>query len=149
MKATMLLATALLFSLAGSALAQSASDCPTLPANSGLAWEKLDGKGYTFCKALRDSDGRQVLAVMITGEAPFRPRRANRSHEAVIDGNQTWWYRGELADTVGVEVREALLELGRDHVAHISLRSGDAQELSQAMALAESLRFDDVRLSIN
>lgn len=149
MKAIAMLATALLFAAAGAAHAQSASDCPTLPPGSALVWEKLDGKGYTFCKAIRDSDGRQVLAVMITGEAPFRPRRADRIQEGVIDGNPTWWYRSELSGTVGVEVREALLELGRHHVAHISLRGGDEEELSQAMRLAESLRFDDVRLSIN
>lgn len=135
--------------LGGAAHAQSASDCPVLPANSGLSWEKLDGQGYTFCKAMRDSDGRQVLAVMITDDASFRPRRANRLVEVVIDGNRTWWYRGELADTVGIEVRETLLELGSDHVAHISLRAGSEQELSQAMGLAEALRFEDVRLSVN
>lgn len=148
MKATYALAAALLLA-AGSVHAQSASECPTLPANSGMAWEKLEGSDYTFCKAIRDSDGQQVLAVMITNEAPFRPRRANRTEAAWIDGTETWWYRSELSGTVGLEVREALIELNRDHVAHISLRATNEADMSQAMLLAEALRFDDVRLSIN
>jgi hypothetical protein len=148
MKGTIWLATAVLL-VAGTVQAQSGTDCPALPANSGLAWEKLAGDGYTFCKAMRDSDGRQVLAVMITGEAPFRPRRGNRIQEAVIDGNATWWYRSELSGTVGIEVRETLVELDRNHVAHISLRAASEQDLSQGMSLAEALRFDDVRVSIN
>lgn len=150
MKTTSLLATALLFAT-GSVHAQSAATatCPTLPPNSGLAWEMLDGNGYTFCKALRDADGAQVLAVMITNESPFRPKRSNRMQEVVIDGSATWWYRGELSGPAAIEVREALLELDRNHVAHISLRAGDEQSLAEAMSLAESLRFDDVRVSIN
>lgn len=146
MKATTVLATAMLLA-AGSVHAQSGIDCPTLPAGSALAWEKLDGAGYTFCRAIRDSDGQQVLAVMITSEAPFRPRRGNRTSEAWIDGAENWWYRSEVS-MPGVEVRETLVELDRKHVAHISLRGGSEQDLSQAMSLAESLRFDDVRVSI-
>ena len=148
MNAKTLLATAILL-VAGGAHAQSPGRCPTLPANSGMAWETLDGDGYTFCKAIRDSDGQQMLAVMITGDAPFRPRRANRVRETRIDGSENWWYRGELSGTTGVEVREALVELDPKHVAHISLRGKSEDELAQAMSLAEALRFDDVRLSIN
>lgn len=147
MKATTVLATAMLLA-AGSVHAQSGSDCPTLPAGSELTWEKLDGAGYTFCKAIRDSDGHQMLAVMITTETPFRPRRGNRAEAARIDGSQNWWYRSEVSGMVGVEVRETLVELDRSHVAHVSLRGRSEAELSQAMSLAESLRFDDVRVSI-
>jgi hypothetical protein len=148
MMKTTLLATALLL-VAGTAHAQSANGCPALPSNSGLAWETLAGQGYTFCKAIRDDDGRQVLAVMITGEAPFRPRRINRMEEAVINGTQTWWYRSELSGPAALEVREALVDLDRKHVAHISLRVASEEDLSQGMALAEALRFDDMRISIN
>lgn len=147
MKTTLLAAACLL--MAGAAHAQSGRDCPALPADSGLAWQKLDGSGYMFCKAIRASDGDQVLAVMITAEAPFKPRRGDRVHEVVIDGHETWWYRSELAGTTGIEVRETILELGKDQVAHISLRAGSNEALSQAMILAESLRFDDVRVSSN
>lgn len=148
MKAAFLLVAALLLA-ASAAHAQSASPCPALPADRDVAWETLSGPGYTFCKAIRDSDGRQLLAVMITSEAPFQPRRRQRVQEAVIDGSRTWWYRGELSDTSGVEVRETLVELDREHVAHVSLRGRDENELLDAMALAEALRFDNVRVSLN
>lgn len=147
MKATTLLATALLL-VAGTVHAQSTTTCPTLPANAGLSWERMDGSGYTFCKAIREADGHQVLAVMITTEAPFRPRRSNRVEEIWIDGAENWWYRSDLAGS-SVEVRETLVELDRDHVAHISLRASNDQELAESKSLAEALRFDDVRLSIN
>ncbi|MEN1927492.1 hypothetical protein WCE34_01640 [Luteimonas sp. MJ204] len=147
MKTGTVLATAFLLA-AGSVHAQSGGDCPALPASSGLAWEKLDGKDYTFCKAIRASDGAQMLAVMITGDAPFRPRRGNRTVETVIDGQDTWWYRSELSGPAGIEVRETLVELDRGNVAHISLR-GDEAQLSEAMSLAEQLRFDVIRLSTN
>jgi len=148
MKATTVLAAALLL-VAGSAYAQSTARCPALPANSGLSWERMDGSGYTFCKAIREADGHQVLAVMITRDAPFRPRRGNRVEEVWIDGAENWWYRSELSGSSGVEVRETLVELDRDHVAHISLRASNDEELTTSKSLAEALRFDDVRLSIN
>ena len=57
---------------AGMAHAQSPVDCPTLPAESGLAWDKLDSADFTFCKAIRGSDARQVFAVMIAEDSPFK-----------------------------------------------------------------------------
>lgn len=143
-----LLAAAVLL-MAGAAQAQSVGTCPTLPANSGLSWETLAGDDYTFCKAISHDSGKQVLAVMITTDSTFRPRRPDRLHEARIDGTGTWWYRGELSGSAGTEVRETLVEIDRRHVAHISLRGASDDELSHAMSLAEALRFDDVRLSIN
>lgn len=143
-----LLAAAVLL-VAGTAQAQSVGTCPTLPANSGLAWETLAGDDFTFCKAISRDSGRQVLAVMITSDSTFRPRRPDRLHEVRIDGIETWWYRGELSGGDGTEVREALVEIDDRHVAHISLRASGEEELAQAMSLAETLRFDDVRVSIN
>lgn len=143
-----LLAAAVLL-MAGTAQAQAVGTCPTLPANSGLSWETLAGADYTFCKAISLDSGRQVLAVMITTDSTFRPRRPDRLHETRIDGIETWWYRGELSGSTGTEVRETLVEIDDRHVAHISLRGANDEQLSQAMSLAEALRFDDVRLSIN
>lgn len=144
-----ILAAAAILAVAGNAQAQSLGQCPTLPASSGLAWETLAGGDYTFCKAIRASDGEQVLAVMITTSPTFRPKRNNRVREARIDGTETWWYRGELSGSAGVEVRETQVELDRRQAAHISLRGSSEDELGHAMSLAEALRFDDVRLSTN
>jgi hypothetical protein len=132
---------------AGAASAQSDSACPTLPANSGLSWQKLDGSGFTFCKALRDSDGSQAFAVTIASESPFKPRRGDRVTETVIDGRETYWYRSEVAGAPDVLVRETLVELDRDRVAHISFRASGEQALAETMRMVEGIGFQGVQLS--
>lgn len=148
MKATCLLAAACLL-WAGNTHAQSTGDCPALPADSGLAWEKLDGGKFVFCKAIRASDGGQAFAVTISADSPFKPRRSLRLAETVIDGHETHWYSSEVAGNPALLVRETLVELDDDHVAHIALRAGSEEELAQSMDAAQRLRFGDVRLSSN
>lgn len=133
----------------GMAHAQSPVDCPTLPADSGLAWDKLDSADFTFCKAIRGSDARQVFAVMIAEDSPFKPNRGNRAEESVIDGHEAHWYRSELAGNPDMLVRETLIELDRDHVAHISFRAANQEELAQAIRAVEGIRFQGTRLSSN
>jgi hypothetical protein len=145
---TRLLAAACLL-WAASAHAQTApTECPTLPADSGLGWERLDNPGFTFCKAIRQ-DASQAFAVMITDDSPFKPKRGDRMEETVIDGRETHWYRSELAARPDLLVRETLIELDRDHVAHISLRAASQEELARSLQIVESLRFGATRLSSN
>jgi hypothetical protein len=148
MKATCLLAAACLL-WAGHTHAQSTGDCPALPADSGLAWEKLDGGEFVFCKAMRASDGGQAFAVTISEDSPFKPRRSDRLDETVIDGHQTHWYSSEVAGNPGLLVRETLVELDDDQVAHIALRAVSEEELDRSMDLVERLQFADARLSSN
>lgn len=133
--------------LAGSAFAQS-SDCPALPAESGLSWQKLDGPGFLFCKAMR-ADGSQAFAVTISRESPFKPRRGDRAEEASIDGRDVHWYRSEIAADPDAIVRETLVELGEDRVAHITLRAASEEQKLEAMQQAQTLSFRDARLSSN
>lgn len=135
--------------LAGGAFAQSTSDCPSMAANSGMAWEKLDGPGFTYCKAIRNEDGSQAFAVMIGRESPFRPRRGDRAEQAVIDGHGVHWYRGEIAADPDAIVRETLIELDRNHVAHITLRADDEEQMTAAMRQVEALRFQGALLTRN
>lgn len=148
MKATRLLPLACLL-WAGTLHAQTGVDCPTLPANSGLGWEKLDSADFTFCKAIRASDASQAFAVMIADSSPFKPRRGDRAEETVIDGHEAHWYRGQLAGNPGVLVRETLIELNRDHVAHISFRANSESALTETIREVEGLRFQGARLSSN
>lgn len=134
---------------AGAAHAQSPADCPTLPADSGLAWERLDGPDFTFCKAIRGSDARQVFAVMLSDDSPFRPNRGDRAEQTVIDGHEAHWYRSELAGNPDMRVRETLIELDRDRVAHISFRAASDEELAQAIRMVEGISFQGTRLSSN
>ncbi len=130
------------------AYAQSSASCPTLPVDAGLRWEQLDGPGFLFCKAVRDSDGGEAFAVTISRKSPFKPRRTDRAEEASIAGTPVHWYRSELAGQ-SVIIRETLLELGPDRVAHISLRAPDEEAKAQAMQQVQALGFQDARLSSN
>lgn len=135
--------------LAAGALAQSPGTCPSLPASSGLSWEKVDGPGFTFCKAIRSEDGSQAFAVMIGRDSPFRPRRSDRAEASVIDGRSVHWYRGEIATRPDAIVRETLIELDRDHVAHITLRAGSVAQKDATLRQLETLRFQTALLSRN
>ena len=131
------------------ASAQAQRDCPLLPADAGAAWERLDTADFTFCKAIRASDGRQVFAVMLAGRSPFRPERSDRAETAMIDGRDSQWYRTEVAGMPGLRVRETLLQLDRDHVAHISVRADSDAALAEALRTVEGLRFAGTLLSSN
>lgn len=128
------------------ARAQSTTErCPLLPAGSGLSWTRLDGADFAFCKALRDSDGGEVFAVMLAAKSPFKPARSNRAEEYSIDGHQGYWYRSQIAATPAAQVREALIELGDGRVAHISVRAPAPELLPELMRQAEALRFQGAR----
>lgn len=133
---------------AGVAQAQSAAECPVLPGDSNLTWTAMAGPDFVFCKAIRDG-GDEVFAVMISKDSPFDPRRSDRAEEAVIDGHEMRWYRGEIASAPDAEVRETLIELDDGRVAHISLRANSEAELANALADAQSLRFRGPQLSSN
>ena len=135
--------------VAGAATAQSAGECPMLPDGSGMSWKKLDGPDFIFCKAIRDSDSAEILAVTIASQSPFEPRRVNRAEKTTIDGHAGYWYRGEIASAPDAQVRETLIQLDNGSVAHISLRADSDQELATAVKDAESMRFLGPRLSNN
>ncbi len=126
---------------AGTAQAQSAGECPLLPIDSNLTWQKLNGPDFTFCKAIRSTDSAEIFAVTITKDSPFQPRRSDRAEKTVIDGHEGHWYRGEIASAPDMEVRETLVELDDGRVAHISMRATSEDELANAQKRAESLRF--------
>lgn len=135
--------------LAGTAHAQTAATCPTLADDSGLRWEQLDGPDFTFCKAIRSSDGSQAFAVMLGSESPFRPNRSDRAEDVVIDGHVLRWYRSEVASDPNAIIRETLVELGRDRVAHITLQASSQEQKDEVMRQVEKLRFQAPLLSSN
>ena len=131
---------------AGIAQAQSTSPCPHLPASSGLTWTHQAGPDFDFCKAMR-ADGTQAFGVFIGEESPFEPKGSNRAETGTIEGRGIYWYRGEVAGDPNVQVRETLVELADDRVAHIWMKARNPQELAREMALAQGLRFSDSRIS--
>ena len=135
-----------LFLVAGGAQAQSANPCPQLPADSGLAWVHQAGPDFDFCKAMR-ADSTQAFGVFIGEDSPFEPKGNNRAEAGTIEGQRIYWYRGEVAGDPNVQVRETLVKLGEDRVAHIWMKARNPQELAREMALAQELRFSDNRVS--
>lgn len=136
-----------LLPLAGQTPAQSTADCPLLPPDSGLEWQTSAGPDFQVCRATRAADGQQVFGVYLAGESPFEPVRRNRAEEGRIDGREIYWYEGEQATPADPEVRETLVELDDDRVAHIWMTAADENELRQTIKLAEGLSFKQVRLS--
>ena len=115
--------------------------CPQLPATAGVSWQDISGPGFLFCKALRDSDGAQVLGVTFNAEPNFRPDSTLKVGDAKMDGHDISWYRARVAGVADTHVRETLLQLGDNLYAHVWLRADDVDAMNAAMQLAEQLRF--------
>lgn len=67
---------------AGAVAAQSTSECPSLPASSGLQWQALAQRDFILCKATA-ADGREVLSLTLSARNPELPlNRALRQEKA-------------------------------------------------------------------
>lgn len=132
---------------AGTAQAQTSSECPQLPPDAAVRWEVQPGPDFVFCRAMDLSTGQQAFAVTVGRSATFKPRRNDRIGDAVtIDGTRTWWHAPQNELLAGMMVRETLLELTSGDYAHIIVRSPDEAGLTRSLRDAESLHFSDVRL---
>lgn len=119
----------------------ASTPCPQLPANAGVNWQDISGPGFLFCKALRDSDGSQVMGVTFNTEPNFRPDPALKVGDAKMDGHDIGWYRASVAGVADTHVRETLIQLGDNLYVHVWLRADDVDAMNAAMKLAEELRF--------
>lgn len=125
--------------------AQALATCPMLPAGAGLVWQRINGPDFMFCKAIRD-DGQQVFAVRVSADAVFKPRRTQRAEASVIDGQEVHWYSRQDPFEPQAVIRETLVEIDDDHIAHIILRASSEAELAQIRRTAEGMRFADARV---
>jgi len=131
---------------AGTAQAQTATECPQLPPDAAVRWEVQPGPDFVFCRAMDIATGQQAFAVTVGRNATFKPRRNDRVGDRVtIDGTRTWWHAPDN-ELTGALVRETLLELSSGDYAHIIVRARDEAALTRSLRDAESLHFSDVRL---
>jgi hypothetical protein len=131
---------------AGTAQAQTASECPQLPPDATVRWEVQPGPDFVFCRAMEIADGQQAFAVTVGRNATFKPRRNDRIGDRVtIDGTPTWWHAPDN-ELTGAMVRETLLELPSGDYAHIIVRARDEDGLTRSLRNAEALHFSEVRL---
>lgn len=138
---------ALIFA-ATAAQAQSAAGCPHLPAGSALEWSPRGNDAFLICSAV-GADGSEAFGVSLSADSAFQPRRLNRQERGVVAGQDIRWYRAEVGGRPDMLVRETLVELDRNRVAHIWIRTPSEQELQRMMALVERLDFSSSRSAAN
>ncbi|HEY0662400.1 MAG TPA: hypothetical protein VGD21_13895 [Lysobacter sp.] len=138
----------LLLPLAGQVAAQSAGECPQLPASTGLTWEHRGDANSNFCRALR-ADGTEAFGLNISPKAPFKLVSGNRAERSTIDGREVTWYRSELATNPKVQARETLVPLPDGRVAHIWLQAMSQDDLGKVYELTQGMSFQSTRLSSN
>lgn len=125
----------------------AASPCPALPtAAADLVWTDMQAGTLHLCRAI-DAQGREAFAVTISRDSPFKPQRVLREESGSFGGETLWWYRSEIAGRPDELVRETLLEIDRNRVAHVVIRTRDAAELKQYQNVVENLRFGDPGLA--
>jgi hypothetical protein len=143
---SLLLSTAvaglILAGTAANTAAQSAVGCPSLPQDAGLSWNILRTDTALLCRAMKNDNGQEAFALTLSRRSPFRPESELREEQGRIQGEKFWWYRGEIAGRPKELVRETLVKLGRDQVAHVFIRSEDPATLSRYQAIVQGLQFD-------
>ena len=122
--------------------AQAVENCPRLPDGSGLRWEQRDVPGMVFCKALSTADAAEMFTVTLGRSLPFRPAGSQQVGRGMVGGQRVRWYRGSDGFDPGIEVREALLRLGRGRDVHVVVRAPSEDLLEARMQLVEGLGFD-------
>jgi hypothetical protein len=139
---TIALSTVMSAALVGvEAQAQAAPQCPALPSTAAdMQWAVMRAGDIVLCRAV-DSSGAEAFSVTLSRKSPFRPERNMRAESVVIQGEETWWYRGEIAGKPQTLVREALVEVATGGVAHISIRTDDQAVLSRYQDIAQSMDF--------
>lgn len=135
--------SSLLLCAAPHAMAQAVTDCPALPDTaSGMQWTVMRAKDITLCRAL-DQEGREAFAITLSRKSPFRPERELREEEGKVQGEKMWWYRSEIAGKPNVLVRETLVEVGKNQVAHIFIRTTDKDTLGRYQGIVHGLDFSN------
>lgn len=118
--------------------------CPALPDDAGLSWSQRGNDAFLICSAV-DAQGTEMFGISLSADSAFQPRRANRQERGVVAGRDIRWYRAEVGAQPDILVRETLVELGRDRVAHIWMRARSADELRRTRNLVERLDFSGIR----
>ena len=117
--------------------------CPAFPADTGesLRWEVLRVPDMLLCRAMSTESGAEAFALTISRESPFKPRRGDRAEVANLNGREVQWYRGEVPSEPNVLIRETLIKIREDRVAHVFMRANDAETLAKRQQMVLSLPF--------
>ena len=127
---------------AAAASAQSPTECPSLPASSGLQWQQMAQTDYLLCKA-STSDGREVLSLMLSARNPELPlTRPLRQEKGLFAGESLYWYQPDLGGQQPpgyANRRITVVKFDKNRYAQIALYAGDAQELGALQSLTQGM----------
>ena len=122
--------------------AQISPECPLLPQDAtSLRWEVLRTDTALLCRAVDRDSGKEAFAVTLTRKSPFRPDSALREEQGTIQGERVWWYRGEIAGRPNILVRETLVKVDKNQIAHVFIRTADAEALGRYQSIVQGLQF--------
>ncbi len=122
--------------------AQTSPECPLLPPDAAtLRWDVLRTDSALLCRAVDRDTGKEAFAVTLMRKSPFRPDSALREEQGTIQGERVWWYRGEIAGRPNLLVRETLVKVGKDQIAHVFIRTSDADALGRYQNVVQGLQF--------
>lgn len=132
------------------ALAQQATDCPSLPTSSGLHWEQQAQADFIVCKAITD-DGRAVLNMMLSNRNPeLALSRPLRAEKGTFAGESLYWYKLDLGGraTPGIESRRiTAVKLDKKRYAQIWIDAADYAELSAMQRLTQNMNLNPAALA--
>ena len=143
MRAVLPAALTLFLAWSGTVSAQSASNCPTLPVNSGLSWQEIQNDSLLFCRAVRN-DGSDAFALTFTRKPTFDPDRRNIADVSTFGGQGLQWYRSTLAGAPNLQVREALVKMNDGSSLQMVVRAGDDAGLQRAFSEISTLKISAV-----
>lgn len=127
-----------------SASAQTAAQCPSLPATSNLQWQEQVAGDFLVCRATT-SEGREVLSLMLTRNDPdLRFPRALRQEKDSFAGEELYWY---LPDLGGQEPpgfadrRVSVVRIDKNRYAQLALYPGNSEERSSLQQMIRGMNL--------
>ncbi len=141
MKFVPVILSSLLFA-AAQAAAQAPSECPSLPASSGLQWQQQVKADFLVCRA-STPECREVLSLMLSARDPAIPlSRSLRQEKGSFGGESLYWYQPDLGGQQPpgyAERRISVVKIDKGRYAQIALYPDSAQELSSLQQLAQGM----------
>ncbi|WMJ70098.1 hypothetical protein [Stenotrophomonas sp. 24(2023)] len=133
-----------LLAVAVPAHAQTAGNCPALPADSGLQWQQQSHADFLVCRAATP-DGREVLSLMLSQRDPSIPlSRALRHEKGSFAGESLYWYQPDLGGQQPpgyAERRISVVKLAKERYAQLALYPGNETELGSLLQLVGGLNL--------
>ena len=118
------------------------SDCPTLPAGSGLQWQPMQRDSFLLCRAA-DASGEALLNIMYTTREPdIALVRSMREEKGSFAGNELHWYRQQIAGDTPEHAalrRITVVKLGKRQHAQVWINASSTEQLLQLLSVTSQL----------